>query len=139
MFRLDGKVALITGVATGLSAGISVALARQGADIAISDKPGVCLQETLEAAKPYGHQIFPLDLDVRESNQRCHGINAVISELGCIDILINNAGINRPMAGLEVTEENWDEHYNTNIKGGFFDGPTSRSDDDGKDCRTRNS
>jgi 2-deoxy-D-gluconate 3-dehydrogenase len=57
MFRLDGKVALITGAATGLGAGISVALARQGADIAISDKPGVCLQETLEAAKPYGHKI----------------------------------------------------------------------------------
>ena len=48
------------------------------------------------------------------------GVGAIESQFGKIDILVNNAGINRPMAGFEVTQENWDDHYNTNIKGGFF-------------------
>jgi len=120
MFRLDGKAALITGAATGLGAGISIALARQGADIAISDKPGVSLEETRLAAELYGRQVYPLEIDVRERDQRAQGVERVKAKFGRIDILVNNAGINRPMAGLDVTEENWDDHYNTNIKGGFF-------------------
>ena len=120
MFRLDGKRALITGAATGLGAGIAVALARQGADVAISDKPGISLEETAQDAAQHGHVVFSFEMDVREIEQLGRGVEAVVKELGGVDILINNAGINRPCPGLEVTEENWDDHYDTNIKGGFF-------------------
>jgi len=44
-------------------------------------------------------------------------VQALETQVGKIDIVVNNAGINRPMAGLEVPEEHWDDHYNTNIKG----------------------
>ena len=120
IFRLDGKLALITGAATGLGAAIAITLAKQGADLAISDKPGQSLDDTATKAKESGHKVFTFDMDVRVMNQIHEGIEAVNKEFGKIDILVNNAGINRPMPGLEVTEENWDDHYHTNVKGGFF-------------------
>lgn len=120
MFRLDGKTALITGAATGLGAAISVGLARAGADVAISDKPGVSLAETATAAGESGRRVFELDMDVRDLGQITAGVAAAGNELGCIDIVVNNAGINRPSPGLEVDQDNWDDHFNTNVKGGFF-------------------
>jgi len=120
MFRLDGKVALITGAATGLGAGISVALAHQGADLAISDRPGQSLAATAEAARRHGHRVFELELDVRQTDQMESRVTAVREALGPVDILVNNAGINRPSTGLETVESEWDDHFNTNIRGGFF-------------------
>src|SRR4051794_39463452 len=119
-FRLDGRVALLTGAATGLGAGIAVMLARQGADLAISDRPGVALNETAERLRAYGHRVFSFAMDVRDGAQLTAGAAAARSELGVIDILVNNAGINRPAPGLELTETEWDDHFDTNARGGFF-------------------
>src|SRR5689334_366742 len=119
-FRLDGKVALITGAAKGLGAGIAVMLARQGADIAISDKPGVSLAETEQHARAFGHRVFPFELDVREPAQWAAQKGAIRNELGVIGILVNNAGINRPAPGLQLTESEWDDHFAINARGGFF-------------------
>jgi NAD(P)-dependent dehydrogenase (short-subunit alcohol dehydrogenase family) len=120
MFSLAGKVALVTGAATGLGQGIAVTLARQGACVAISDKPEVSLAETEQLLQPFGHERMSFGMDVRHGEQLDHGVAAVLQRFERIDILVNNAGINRPAPGLEVTEENFDDHYNTNIRGGFF-------------------
>jgi len=120
MFNLDGKTALITGAATGIGAGIATALAAQGAAIAIADLPGESLEETRRRAAAFGHRVFCLEMDVRELLQLQSGAEAVMQAFGRVDILVNNAGINRPAAGLEVTEDSWDDHYRTNVKGGFF-------------------
>jgi len=120
MFKLDNKVALITGAATGLGAAISIALARNGAHVAISDRPSVSLDRTAEKAGLYGHGVFRLGIDIRELSQIRKGVEGVEKEFGRIDILVNNAGINRPAPILEVTEDNWDDHFDTNAKGGFF-------------------
>ena len=120
MFKLNGKKALVTGAATGLGQAIAVALARQGADVAISDMPGVALDDTLQQVRAFRHKSHTLDLDVRDIAGMDSAVKNLSCDFGSIDILVNNAGINRPKEGLEVTEENWDQHYNTNIKGGFF-------------------
>jgi 2-deoxy-D-gluconate 3-dehydrogenase len=120
LFRLDQKTALITGAATGIGAGIADALSRQGANLVLSDKPGVCLEETKEKVLQHGHLVFTIEMDVRDMSQIARGVERVKAEFGEIDILVNNAGINRPSGGLETTEEDWDDHYNTNVKGGFF-------------------
>ena len=120
MFDLSDKVAIVTGAATGLGQAIAVSLAKSGADLAISDKPTVGLDETAKKIQQTGRKCFCFDMDVRDISQIQSGVSAVNKEFGRIDILINNAGINRPTPGLEVTEDNWDDHFSTNVKGGFF-------------------
>ena len=120
MFDLTDKRALVTGAATGLGAAIAVALARAGADVAVSDKPGVSLDQTARAVTAAGRRAAKIELDVRDLCQIRRGVAAAARELGFLDILVNNAGINCPTPGLELTEEIWDDHFNTNVKGGFF-------------------
>ncbi len=120
MFRLDGRIALVSGAATGLGQAIAVTLAKAGADVAISDKTEVSLEETLELCRPHGRTIFSFAVDVRDPDQIKEGVAAVEREFGRIDILVNNAGINRPSPGLEVDLENWEDHFQTNVRGGFF-------------------
>ncbi len=100
MFRLDGKVALVTGAATGLGAGIAIALARQGADLALAGPPGgVPLADTESRVRTYGRQVLRVEMDMRDLAQVEAGAKAVLASLGRVDILINNAGINRPAGG----------------------------------------
>ena len=120
MFRLDSRVAMIAGAATGIGAAIACALARQGAAVAISDIPGENLDRTAEEARRHGRRVFAFGMDVRLIDQLAAGVATVKEAFGRVDILVNNAGINRPASGLEVTEENWDDHFSTNLKGGFF-------------------
>jgi 2-deoxy-D-gluconate 3-dehydrogenase len=120
MFDLTGRTAIVTGAATGLGAAIAVALAQSGADVAISDKPDQSLLETKKSVEQFGHRVFSFGMDVRDLKQIHSGVASAISEFGKIDILVSNAGINRPSPGLEVTEDNWDDHFSTNVKGGFF-------------------
>lgn len=120
MFRLDDKVALVTGAATGLGQAAAIMLARAGADVAISDKPGEDLSETTAGVEQHDRKAMPLAIDVRDLDQIHDGVVAAEAELGRIDILVSNAGINRPSAGLEVDQANWDDHFNTNVRGGFF-------------------
>ena len=120
MFELDGKTALVTGAATGLGQAIAGALAASGAKVAISDKPEVSLDETAEKLAPTGRKVMRLGIDVRDLEQIQEGVTTAAEQLGGLDIVVNNAGINRPMAGLDVTAENWDDHFATNVRGGFF-------------------
>ena len=121
LFNLSGKTALVTGAATGLGAAIAETLARQGADVAISDKGGECLEATREAVESHGRRCIGLEIDVRDLDQITSGVAAVAEAFdNQIDILVSNAGINRPAAGLDVDVENWEDHFQTNARGGFF-------------------
>lgn len=121
MFELNGKVAIVTGAATGLGRGISVALATQGASIVPTDREGVSLDETVKLCKEAGSpDVFPTVLDVTNQDSIHAAVDAVKSHFGRIDILANNAGMNKPMPAEEVTPEIWDAHFDVNIKGGFF-------------------
>jgi len=120
MFELSGKVALVTGAATGLGQAIAVALARNGADLAISDKLTEKLLETEDLIKSMGRKVAKFAIDVRDLEQVRDGITAAESMFGRIDVLVNNAGINRPASGLDVTVSEWEDHFNTNVRGGFF-------------------
>ena len=104
MFRLDGRAALVTGAATGLGASIAILLAKQGATIAISDKPGVDLTQTRDAVQRY-QEAIPFEMDVRYRDEVRKGMN--------------NAGMNRPATGLEISESEWIDDFDANVNGGL--------------------
>ena len=109
-----------------------MALAQNGADVAISDKHLETLEQTELMIQPSGRRIFKLAIDVRDLTQVKAGIEAAESAFARIDILVSNAGINRPLAGLEVDPENWEDHFNTNVRGAFFATERCRKEDDRK-------
>ena len=120
MFELNGRTALVTGAATGLGQAIAAALAKAGASVAVSDKPGESLAETTALCAGHGGRTIAVEIDVRDLRQIREGVAAVSSQWDHVDILVNNAGINRPTPGTDVNQENWDDHFNTNVRGGFF-------------------
>jgi NAD(P)-dependent dehydrogenase (short-subunit alcohol dehydrogenase family) len=120
MFELNGRTALVTGAATGLGQAIAVGLARAGARVAASDRPGVSVAETMKRCVEFGDSHLAVEIDVRQLRQIHDGVDRICAQWGGVDILVNNAGINRPTPGVQVDQENWDDHFNTNVRGGFF-------------------
>ena len=120
-FRLDGKVALITGGARGLGRTMAGALAEAGADIALSGRSkDTCQQaaETITAAAGRKVRAFAADVTKIEDVERL--ASDVESEFGKIDILVNNAGINIRGPIQQLTEADWDAVIDTNLKGPFL-------------------
>ena len=121
MFELTGKVAIVTGAATGLGQAICVAFAKQGANVVPTDRPGVSLDETVKKCQEAGAaEVFPQAMDVTDEAGIKAAVAAVKDHFGHIDILASNAGMNKPMPAENVTPEIWDAHFAVNIKGGFF-------------------
>lgn len=120
MFQLDEKTALITGAATGLGQAIALALAENGARVAISDRTLEVLSDTEARLQSKTNPSLKVKIDVRDLSQIATGVSRVEEAFGKIDILVNNAGINHPTAGIDVTLENWEDHFHTNVRGGFF-------------------
>jgi 3-oxoacyl-[acyl-carrier protein] reductase len=89
---LTGKVALVTGAASGIGAATAIALARFGCDVAICDRNSVGLSEVAETIRGHGHRVLPRVLDVRDSEACGDWIAQSADEFGPIEILVNNAG-----------------------------------------------
>jgi 2-deoxy-D-gluconate 3-dehydrogenase len=119
-FRLDGKVALVTGAGRGLGQAMALALAEAGADIAglgIHPQDATCLQ--VQAA---GRRFLPITCDLQKATVTCLGkvVAQVVSELGRLDILVNNAGTIRRAPLLDFSEDQWDDTLQVNLKALFF-------------------
>jgi len=120
MFSLLGRKALVTGAATGIGQAIAIRLAEAGCDLAVTDRSGVSLDESVEKCARFGHTVVSETIDVRDIPHIKAGVLAITRSLGGIDILVNNAGINHPTKALDVDQANWDDHFNTIARGGFF-------------------
>jgi 2-deoxy-D-gluconate 3-dehydrogenase len=119
-FRLDGKVALVTGVGRGLGQGMAIGLAEAGADVA-----GLYLtryQETLAQVEALGRRFLPVQCDLQEASvaRLNEVVDQVVGEMGRLDILVNNAGIIRRAPALEFSEQDWDDVIQVNLKTIFF-------------------
>jgi len=120
LFRLDGKVALVTGPGRGLGQGMALGLAEAGADIA-----GLyhsTHEETQARVEALGRRFLPVQCDLTEAT--VEDLNAVVDqvveELGRLDILVNNAGIIRRAPAIEYSEQDWDAVIHVNLKTAFF-------------------
>ncbi len=119
-FSLQGRVALVSGAARGLGRAIAVALAAQGADVAVglrsmSDDAGV-----VDAVRETGRACLPVPMDVSDLGQVRSAVTAVVEHFGRLDVLVNNAGIAPENMALDVTEEDFDRTVAVNLKGTFF-------------------
>jgi NAD(P)-dependent dehydrogenase (short-subunit alcohol dehydrogenase family) len=114
-FRLDGKVALVTGASRGLGAGIAYALKDAGATVVGTSREQDSANQVAELLGS-----VPVAMDVSDVGSVREGVDRVASELGRLDILVNNAGLNIPQGVFEVDEASWDAVLDTNLKGTFF-------------------
>jgi NAD(P)-dependent dehydrogenase (short-subunit alcohol dehydrogenase family) len=120
-FRLDGKVALITGGARGLGRTMAGALAEAGADIALAGRSKEACRQAAEAiASATGRRVVSFAADVTKIDQVEQLANDVERELGKVDILVNNAGVNIRGPIQQLTEADWDTVIDTNLKGPFL-------------------
>jgi NAD(P)-dependent dehydrogenase (short-subunit alcohol dehydrogenase family) len=122
MGQLDGQSALITGAGSGLGRACALALAAEGATVAVTelpDKLGLA-EETVAAVEAAGGRARALPLDVRNLDGITQCAQAAAELTGRIDILVNNAGVNIRRFAFEVTESDWDTVLDINLKGVFF-------------------
>ncbi len=120
--RLDGKKALVTGAGSGLGEAIAIALAEAGADVALTELPGKmeALTPVCKAIDEQGRRAVPLPLQLPDVDSIDAVVRAAVDELGAVDVLVNNAGVNIPCAALDVSEADWDAVLDINLKGAFF-------------------
>jgi NAD(P)-dependent dehydrogenase (short-subunit alcohol dehydrogenase family) len=120
-FRLNGKVALVTGGGRGLGKAMATALAEAGADIALAGRTlASCQEAATEIAAASGRRVQAFNVDVTRSDDVTRLAAEVAQGLGPIDILVNNAGNNIRGATPELTEADWDSVLDTNLKGPFL-------------------
>jgi len=112
-------VALVTGAAQGIGRGIALLLARNGADIVVSDINLEKAEETVKEIRAIGPKATAVKVDVSNLSDVERMVEAIIEKLAKIDILVNNAGITRDKLILRMTEEDWDAVLGVNLKGTF--------------------
>ena len=119
-FRLDGRVALVTGAARGLGQGMSLALAEAGADIVALDLLDTA--ETEKAVAALGRRVMGIHCNLRTSSVQDLNdlVASIVAKMGRLDILINNAGIIRRAPALDYSEADWDDLLHINLKAVFF-------------------
>jgi NAD(P)-dependent dehydrogenase (short-subunit alcohol dehydrogenase family) len=115
VFRLDGKIALVTGAGRGIGRAASVALASAGAKLVLVSRTRSELEEAASEIEASGGEAQPLVLDMTCSE----AVRDAIAGLGRLDILVNNAGLNRPQPFLEVDEPTLDLMLGLNVRAAF--------------------
>jgi NAD(P)-dependent dehydrogenase (short-subunit alcohol dehydrogenase family) len=120
-FRLNGKIALITGGGKGLGKAMATALAEAGADVALAGRTlATCQEAAAEIAAASGRRAKAFTVDVTRADDVKRLAAEVAQGLGPIDILVNNAGNNIRGATQELSEADWDSVLDTNLKGPFL-------------------
>ena len=120
--NLDGKVALITRAAGGIGQAIARRLAREGAHVALADIRPDPLDDIARARESHDRKALKVAVDVTRTDQVARMVQAVVEPFGRIDIFFNKAGIIRVQNFLDVTEAEWDQVIDVNLKGVFLCG-----------------
>ena len=112
--------ALVTGTSAGLGRAIAVALAREGYDLALTELNADALKDTLTDPAIADRKAVPIALDLRSPDSVKAAFARATQELGDIDLLVNNAGRALLKPVVDVSDADWDDVIDTNLKGAFF-------------------
>ena len=118
--RFEGKVALVTGASRGIGRAIALALAAEGADVAVNYAGSeAAAKEVAAEIEAMDRKAFVIQADIASTEASTAMVDAVVKEFGRIDVLVNNAGITRDGLLMRMKEEDWDAVITTNLKGVF--------------------
>lgn len=120
MFDLTGKVAFVTGASSGIGRASAIALANQGAKVAIVARRMEKLQALAAEIKSRGKEALPIEMDVTKKEDITAAITKTVSTFGRLDILLNDAGALSYKPFLDVTDEEWNKVMETNLRGYFW-------------------
>ncbi|KQQ35688.1 3-oxoacyl-ACP reductase [Rhizobium sp. Leaf306] len=114
-----GRVALVTGAGRGIGRSLSIGLAEFGYDVAILDLASqqAALEETASAIEALGRKAYIKPIDVTSKSEVDATVAAIIAEAGSIDVVVNNAGILKPSLLQDLSEQDWNAHFDVNAKG----------------------
>lgn len=112
--RMTGRTVIITGGASGIGEGIAQGLAAEGANVVIADLNLEAAKATAESIAKAGGQALAVEVDVTKRESVAKGIELAVERFGKLDCYFNNAGFNKPMKFLDVTEENFNAIMNVN-------------------------
>ena len=121
MSRLTGRIAVVTGAASGIGKGIAIAFAREGANLVVADKVAEeHAAEVLAAIRGHSREALFVRTDVSDEQSVRSMAEAALARFGRVDILVNNAGIFTESLIENLAIEDWDRVVNTNLRGTFL-------------------
>ena len=119
--RLDGKVAIITGASRGIGREITLLFAKEGAKLVITARNKEALESVAkEILEVSGREAFVFALDVQNAREIAELLDKTLDKYSRVDILVNNAGLTKDGLFVRMSEADWDEVLNTNLKGTFL-------------------
>jgi NAD(P)-dependent dehydrogenase (short-subunit alcohol dehydrogenase family) len=119
-FRLDGKVALVTGASSGLGAAFALGLAEAGADVAVCARRVEKLEATAERVRAAGRRCLAVPADVAKPEDCARVVEETVRELGRVDVLVNNAGVGRAVPATRETPEQFRQVIDVNLNGSYW-------------------
>ena len=119
-FRLDGKVAVVTGASSGLGAAFAVGLAEAGADVAIAARRADRLKETAERVQALGRRCVAVTADVAVPEDCTRIVTETVAALGRVDVLVNNAGVGTAIPASRETPEQFRGVIEVNLNGSYW-------------------
>ena len=119
-FSLEGQVALVTGASRGIGHDLVLALAGAGATVAAGVRRADDATDLLAEVASRGGRAVALELDVTDVGSIHRAVATLLDETGQIDILVNNAGLGANHDAVDITEADWDEMMDVNLRGLFF-------------------
>ena len=119
-FSLDGQIVLVTGASRGIGYDLALAIANAGAKVVVGARDMEALAELVKQIEAEGGEALAVALDMRDLGQIRHAVEKAVSHFGRLDILVNNAGVGANHDAVDVTEADWDDLLDVNLKGLFF-------------------
>jgi NAD(P)-dependent dehydrogenase (short-subunit alcohol dehydrogenase family) len=120
MFRLDGKVAIVTGASSGLGVYFAQALAESGADVALAARRADRLEQTKQLVEQAGVRVLAVQTDITDADGCSALVDSVVAEFGRVDVLVNNAGLGAAVPATRETPQHFRDVIDVNLCGSYW-------------------
>ncbi|NLV78525.1 MAG: 3-oxoacyl-ACP reductase FabG [Rhodococcus sp.] len=119
-FRLDDRVAIVTGASSGLGVAFAQAFAEAGADVVLAARRADRLERTAELVRAAGRRAVTVETDIADPDQAQRMVDVAVAELGSVDVLVNNAGIGTAVPATKETPDQFRRVIDINLNGSYW-------------------